>query len=762
MAMATTRDYIRYLNDEVDIAPANTQEELQAAEAIEQLMGQHDVDLRMQEFDTPAWAGLSYRVLMIVLFVSTFLAGMQGSPASIIGIVLSLVSLALFVARYLGYDLIGSLGPRARSQNVIAIHRATGPLADKANRPIVVVAHYDTPRDNFLYGQQLAVARPLIGRFSPYLVLGCGVCSLFQALVFIPDAARLAVWILGIVCALPLAALGISTVVEQFAPFTDGANDNKAGVAALLGVLATVSPATDAAEGMANREEEFAAQPFPAEEDSNNDPAVAKPVIVRRYEEVVGVRHGKETLTELHILPNSCEIVYQAPQLISEVVSDPITVINSASTSSNEDYEDNDAESYEDEPMGMTGELMARGASVVAGVTERGRALFGKLSSRFARDEDNQLEPLDDNYDDAGSYPDEYEVNSSEGFESDAEVTAPVAEVVSNTSSAAITNEMTVADGITFSQEHDPSDSEIATRDDSGLGVMVDVYDHNAPRNAKQRSARPAEPEGRNWGANDLGPSTTGGFARRAVLFDLPDPSSASNDPFATSTNNEPALDLSQASDDAANMALNTSSAPAPIPLSADLQVLRTDDDWKGGAASREGLRGADDAHEELREAMRETVLGMNDDALIAHDIWFVALGANGLGHAGMKAFIDEYRREIRGAFVLNLNCVGAGTPTIFMSEGIDNSRRADRRLTRLIASVADDLHLNLDRRPLDWDTRDATIAMRRSMRAVTIEGVDESGVPALSHTADDVLENIDEGQVTRISELVCEIIRRS
>ena len=67
--MATTRDYIDYLNDQVDIAPTNSQEELQAAQLIQQIMDQHGVETKLQEFEAPTAGNLPYRVLMILLFI---------------------------------------------------------------------------------------------------------------------------------------------------------------------------------------------------------------------------------------------------------------------------------------------------------------------------------------------------------------------------------------------------------------------------------------------------------------------------------------------------------------------------------------------------------------------------------------------------------------------------------------------------------------------------------------------------------------------
>ena len=51
---------------------------------------------------------------------------------------------------------------------------------------------------------------------------------------------------------------------------------------------------------------------------------------------------------------------------------------------------------------------------------------------------------------------------------------------------------------------------------------------------------------------------------------------------------------------------------------------------------------------------------------------------------------------------------------------------------------------------------------MKANMRATTIMGTAPSGVPALSHTAEDVAPNIDRAQVATVTELVAELIRRA
>ena len=148
--MSSTRNYLDYLDDKVDISPVNSQEELDEAQLIRSLMDEHGLETSMQEFSAPLSAELPHAVLYIVLVLGTLLSGFLGSRVALVGLALVVVSFALLAARYSGRDPLARLGRRANSQNVIGVHRASGPLVMKGNRPIVIVAHYDSPSEDFL------------------------------------------------------------------------------------------------------------------------------------------------------------------------------------------------------------------------------------------------------------------------------------------------------------------------------------------------------------------------------------------------------------------------------------------------------------------------------------------------------------------------------------------------------------------------------------------------------------------------------------
>ena len=75
--MAMTHDYLDYLEDQIGISPANSQEELQAAQTIADLMKKHDVDVNVEEFDAPGSGRFVRCVLLVLMFVGVILSGMS-------------------------------------------------------------------------------------------------------------------------------------------------------------------------------------------------------------------------------------------------------------------------------------------------------------------------------------------------------------------------------------------------------------------------------------------------------------------------------------------------------------------------------------------------------------------------------------------------------------------------------------------------------------------------------------------------------------
>ena len=174
------------------------------------------------------------------------------------------------------------------------------------------------------------------------------------------------------------------------------------------------------------------------------------------------------------------------------------------------------------------------------------------------------------------------------------------------------------------------------------------------------------------------------------------------------------------------------------------------DDGWKGGAAG-----------EGNEDELRQAVTSLGDDELLGHDIWFVATGAAENDNAGMKAFLDEHRDKLRGVFIINLKCVGAGQLSMITTEGEHRTLKADRRIKGLFSRVASDFHRPLASVEMPYVDTDAHAAMERSLRAMTLAGVEGSSF-ACAYTEQDHPINLNVDNVNYAADLVTEVIRRS
>lgn len=872
--MAMTHDYMDYLEDQIGISPANSQEELQAAQTIADLMRQHDVDVNVEEFDAPGLGRMVRCVLLALMFIGTVLSG---TGVSALGVILAVVPAALLMLDALGIGggFLSKLGPSARSQNVVAVHHATGELVAKGNRPIVVVAHYDSPHDSFLYGSPLSRYIPMLRKALKWLVPAVGICALLQVFSFLPAPFRSVLWVLGILLAIPLAAFGADGIYQKFSRCSLGSNDNKSSVAALLGILDNVRPSgekpvSQRAIEREQREQEAARAAELAASQAETAPEPA-PASEPEPEEVVGVRHGKDVIAALGILPADCEIEY----------------VDSSRNMRASSYDADETSELPGSPVRAGARIDAETEVDTADSTE---SLPKPMPSRTT---DASVEPAPATP--AADVDATAEVPTPGAAGVDVDAAAPAEGAAADTPAPA-PEKTRFFDRKKLASMFDRFESRgVGEKDDSGLTATPNDDLGSTRPTAPTPRKRPEKPDDPNWGKSNFKPQVSD-VARRAALFDLPDPSQMSDplasDPDATrlapsrtaATPSRRSMGNLLSDADARNAQRIRSSVPdpdvpvitpapatpAPVQEPVDAQqdgldVISADDlgmqqepepehrserhhfnffnrskdnaggrsrnqamrggnwlsddpenwddssdsdSWKGGATTRSGLRLIDDVpadasddpsatapadgsslaetpydaeqneptadgapNEETVEAsadvpteedLRAAVLHMGDDELVCHDIWFVALGASDLDHVGMRSFLTEHRSAIRGAFLVNLDCVGAGDLSLLTHEGFEPTRRADRRLLRLLTGTAADLHVDLKTHTYDWADTDASVAMRTSLRAVTVMGLGENGLPALSRTEQDVPENVDGDQAASVAELVTEMIRRS
>ena len=239
--MANTQNYINHLLQNTGITPACSEEERLAAEDIAQIFRNHGFDPEVQEFNAPAPSRMAFAVTGILAFAGALLMGIGGG-IGLVGTLLAIVGAVLYVLERTGRPVISRLGKTGVSQNVIAYHKASGPLASPRNRPVVVVAHYDSPRAELLAREPYAPYRALIAKLLPIATIAPAAIVILRILP-LPGALKVLLWIVAILASLVALANAANIISNRFVlPYTSGSVCNKSSVAAMLGVMDNVAP----------------------------------------------------------------------------------------------------------------------------------------------------------------------------------------------------------------------------------------------------------------------------------------------------------------------------------------------------------------------------------------------------------------------------------------------------------------------------------------------------------------------------------------
>ncbi len=238
--MANTQKYLNHLLQNTGVTPACSEEERLAAEDIAKIFRNHGFEPEVQEFTAPPCNRLAIAVMGILVFLGAVFMGIGGA-LGIVGFIFALVAAVLYALERMGKPLLSRLGSAGLSQNVIAYHKATGPLASPRNRPVVVVAHYDSPRSDMLSQYPYAPYRTTLLKLLP-IAMFVPVAVAVIRLLPLPGALKIILWIFAIVAALVPLAFAVNAIANRFfLPLTSGAVCNKSSVAAMLGVMDAVS-----------------------------------------------------------------------------------------------------------------------------------------------------------------------------------------------------------------------------------------------------------------------------------------------------------------------------------------------------------------------------------------------------------------------------------------------------------------------------------------------------------------------------------------
>jgi hypothetical protein len=187
-----------------------------------------------------------------------------------------------------------------------------------------------------------------------------------------------------------------------------------------------------------------------------------------------------------------------------------------------------------------------------------------------------------------------------------------------------------------------------------------------------------------------------------------------------------------------------------------------TDDEdagWKGGAASIDDESDPGYAASVAARIRRKVTMNV-DRELVEKEVWFVATGAEEVGTFGMRAFLAKYGYELGDAVIINLDNLGSGAVAYITREGMATRYEADRRLVGATRRAVREANLPVKGREYRGLSTDATPALARGFRAMSIMAFDVNGRLPNWHWTTDTAGEVAESNLATSVDLVTAIIK--
>ena len=191
---------------------------------------------------------------------------------------------------------------------------------------------------------------------------------------------------------------------------------------------------------------------------------------------------------------------------------------------------------------------------------------------------------------------------------------------------------------------------------------------------------------------------------------------------------------------------------------------------WNGGAFSRISMGNANVRSEEeivTPDMMPEPVEPEEDEERIYHfhnpeittEVWFVALGCELSGHNGMKAFLSDHADELRGAIIVDLEAMGAGSLSLIESEGTLRKVSVSSRMKRYVKKAAQATGAHVGGATIPWGEGSGAYAAQQGFQAMHLAGMD--GIkPAFFGQKDDTIDVVKSDNLSKNVEFVVEMLK--
>ncbi|MCL2403716.1 MAG: hypothetical protein FWC86_05780 [Coriobacteriia bacterium] len=771
--MSQASRYLDALTHTIGPRPAASDTERQAAEWLQDQFTEVGVAAELQDFDAPR----SPQSARMLAYVATPLAvfGIGAGFLEQMWVIhwacwLILVTIAVLTL----LDLYGpkgpagfvSLLPKGPSQNVIAKSVPSSYSPGETPKKIVLVAHYDTEMTSPLSGEATANLQRIMQSIANVVVatMPLLVLTILLNIVFLRTITTWIFYILLVLC-IPGIVLAVNQLIARLTNrYSPGANNNASGVAALLVAAGKLA---EGQQGHSGHTTTAAAVKLAAAEAKASEAA-------RQSSKMPGVDYK----------PVSGVSTPPAPPV------PPAPVARGTSADAPVDA-DTMISSREEEPL-MTASFESVGVTVEA-----------NPQAKLEMDPPAApIEPLKEELprsSAASSYPEE-EVQKERFVDFE---TVEFSSLGDDSKIGLTTSYAALDDYDAQTTFSDTSEPVLGTDmlDANVIGAPTEAIDVAAPAPASPARERGAKRSG-GRASRDERPSkdkrkARTGKAKKKSFFSFgkkhdahyaDDPSNwlgldddfnarkegkaiGSWDNFGEGADSE-VVDLSDSF-----APLGGSGGPEDPSLSASNEgvvdltdsfsplggAAGEDDDhfsWKGGFAGDDPIEDTDYASAEAAR-IRKKVLGSLDVELKEKEVWFVATGAHYSERAGIRAFMNDYGDELRGALFINIAAVGAGDLHWSTKERYGMTQQSSARLTSMLRRMSRESQSRIKpwKKPLISEAGPILAAGRK---AVTLIRLTDKGIPFALASQQDTAARLDGSKIDEVADLACSIIREA
>jgi hypothetical protein len=125
-----------------------------------------------------------------------------------------------------------------------------------------------------------------------------------------------------------------------------------------------------------------------------------------------------------------------------------------------------------------------------------------------------------------------------------------------------------------------------------------------------------------------------------------------------------------------------------------------------------------------------------------------------------MKTLLAKYGHDLHDAFIVNLDTIGSGALYYVTREGMAKRYAADRRLVGATRRAIREADLPVKGREYHGLSTDATPALARNYRAMSVMSFDINGRLPNWHWTTDTVEGVNEANLETAVDLVAAIIK--